>query len=239
MDVATWNVLHRIHAENWGDGPLARFPREADRIAAITAHVVEQLAAGRAVCMQEVSGDQLASVRAALPPAAQLFVLRYPRLPRPRRRPGGGAILLDPSEHLVTALPGDMTIGGVEATVFSDDLGKGYLAVALGSGGALINTHVSFGDKRTGQLAQLGSVGAGAGAPVVIVGDFNCDRDTACAGLGDGHDLAIPAEPALPTRPHKSLTIDHIAVRGGRAVACAVVDVDGLSDHNLVTATIR
>ena len=65
MLIATWNVLHRIHAENWGDGPLARFPREADRISLVTAPVIARLEAGWDVmALQEVSGDQLASLRA-------------------------------------------------------------------------------------------------------------------------------------------------------------------------------
>jgi endonuclease/exonuclease/phosphatase family metal-dependent hydrolase len=245
MQIATWNVLHRIHAENWGDGPLERFPREADRIAAITSRVAEQIADGcTAICLQEVSGDQLASLRPAVPADAQLFVLRYPRVPRPKHAPI--STLADPTEHLVTIIADDRAVRGTEAMVYPDDGGKGFLAVALAEGGGIVNTHVTFGDKRAGQLGYLGACASAiAGGPTVIVGDFNADRETVAAALGTHHTFAIPTEPALPTRPRpadkpsgKSQTIDHIIVRGGRAVDCAVVDIDGLSDHNLVVARI-
>jgi hypothetical protein len=34
---ATWNVLHRVQAENWGEDVAVRWPQEQERIAAVTA----------------------------------------------------------------------------------------------------------------------------------------------------------------------------------------------------------
>jgi hypothetical protein len=88
--VATWNVLHRVHAENWDEDVAVRWPREPERIAAVTARV-----AGRAeqvIALQEVSGDQLASLRAGRA-GRTIYALRYPRVPAPRR---GTCPLRDP-----------------------------------------------------------------------------------------------------------------------------------------------
>ena len=195
------------------------------------------------VCLQEVSGDQLASLRAALSPAAQVFVLRYPRLPRSRTTPTADATLLDPTEHLVTVIVGDYRVRGVDATVFADDGGKGFIAVELASGPAVINTHVTFGDKRDPQLRQLAAAARAIPGASIIAGDFNADRATVGAILGGELEIAIPTEPAIPTRPRatgqsRPQTIDHVIVRAERCGDCTVVDVDGLSDHTLVTVRI-
>lgn len=41
--VVTWNVLHRIHAENWSEGSVAAFPDEATRVDGITGVVTSWL----------------------------------------------------------------------------------------------------------------------------------------------------------------------------------------------------
>jgi hypothetical protein len=85
MRIATWNVLHRIHAENWRETVPDVFPDEAVRIAAITARIEALLSESDVVddvvfCLQEVSGDQLASLRTALP-AMQVCAFIHPRVP--------------------------------------------------------------------------------------------------------------------------------------------------------------
>lgn len=234
VTLATWNVLHRIHAENWGEAVVDHHVDEAARIEAITARLCghdEQVLA-----LQEVSGDQLASLRAALP-SATIVTLRYPRIPRPRRRP---TALRDPAEYLVTIVRGEATLVLAEAS--RDDPGKGLLAVDVG-GVRVVNTHVTFGDARVAQLARLREVARAAKHTAIVLGDFNADRITVADGLGDDFDVAVADADARPTRPRigsdKPSSIDHVAVRGGIIEAHAVLDAGGLSDHNPVVARVR
>jgi endonuclease/exonuclease/phosphatase (EEP) superfamily protein YafD len=77
----------------------------------------------------------------------------------------------------------------------------------------------------------------------ILLGDVNADRATVGAGLLGDFVFAIPTEPALPTRPRttgsKSEAIDHVIVRGGTPVDATVLDVGGISDHNLVVARVK
>ncbi|MER7284010.1 endonuclease/exonuclease/phosphatase family protein [Dactylosporangium sp. NPDC000244] len=225
ITVATWNVLHRVHAENYAEPVAAAWPDEARRIAAVTARL-----AGRdedVIALQEVSGDQLASLREVLAPE-QVHAMSYPRVPTVRR---GTPRLRDVSEHLVVIARGERVAGDA----FDGDPGKGFLAVRTGSA-LVVSTHVGFGDARTAQLARLASLGDG---PAVLLGDFNADRETIAAGLGPGFTLAEFAPGAPPTRPGaRSPYIDHIAVREGVPGLATVEDAGGLSDHNLVVSLI-
>ncbi len=234
VTVATWNVLHRIHAENWGEAVVRRHIVEAARIEAITARLRDH--AEDVLALQEVSGDQLASLRDALPDAT-IVTLRYPRVPRPRRGP---TALRDPAEYLVTIARGEAAAVVAEAS--RDDPGKGLLAVDVG-GVLVVNTHVTFGDARVAQLARLREVACGAMGAAIVLGDFNADHGTVAAGLGDGFDVAQAGADALPTRPRtgsdKPSSIDHVVVRRGIIEAHAVLDAAGLSDHNPVVARVR
>ena len=98
--VTTWNVLHRVHASNWGEPAVKAFPDERVRAAAIAAKVERWLRDEDAVvCLQEVSGDLLATLRAARWGSVGLHDHRYPRVPRVR---GEDAVALDDvHEHLV------------------------------------------------------------------------------------------------------------------------------------------
>jgi endonuclease/exonuclease/phosphatase family metal-dependent hydrolase len=238
--VATWNVLHRVHAEKWSEDVAVRWPDESERIAAVTARLTRRTE--QVIALQEVSGDQLASLRAALA-ARTIFAFRYPRVPRPRQ---GASPLRDPGEYLVLLVegPGQQ----VAAESFEDDPGKGALAVRTAEA-LFIATHVSGDQRRTRQLRRLaglaglaGRPAAGPGHPVVLLGDFNTDRAAVAAGLGAGFTVAdLPAD-ALPTRPgapgSRPLRIDYVAVHGAAISDAAVEDSDGLSDHNLVRATV-
>ena len=232
--VATWNLLHRVHAENWGEDVAVRWPDESERIAAVTARLARRTE--QVIALQEVSGDQLASIRAALA-GWTVHAFRYPRVPRPRR---GTYAPRDPAEYLV------LLVGGpgreVAAESFTDDPGKGALAVRT-SAALFVATHVSGDRRRTGQLARLAELtAAGAGHPTVILGDFNADGATVAAGLGAGFAVEEFPPGTLPTRPgepgSKPLRIDHVAARGADISNAAVEEVDGLSDHNLVRANI-
>ena len=241
--VATWNVLHRVHAENWGEAPAQRFADERPRTAAISAQVVARLEGGcEAIGLQEVSGDQLASLRESLPAGTTLHVLRYPRMPRAHEGQTHLACLADASEHLVVLVAPGSSARMVEAAAFPDDGGKGLLAVELDGRFLVVDTHVSFGPRRDGQLARIAALARAAATPVVVLGDFNAERAVVGAALGADFAFALPAPTALPTRPRergdRSQTIDHVVVHGARPLEAAVVDVDGLSDHNLVWARI-
>ncbi|GAA2750538.1 endonuclease/exonuclease/phosphatase family protein [Kitasatospora cinereorecta] len=236
LTVATWNVLHRVHAENWGSHVLERWPQEPERIAAVSARVAATTE--QVVALQEVSGDQLASLREALPEGRTIRALRYPRVPEPRRVPNR---LADRTEHLVLVL--DRPAEVIAAEAFADAPGKGLLAVRV-DGVLVVATHVATGDRRPGQLARLARVVAEAGAEqAVLLGDFNADRATVAAELGEGYRVAELPPGAGPTRPRdigaaKSQWIDHVVVRGLDGRGALVEDVRGLSDHNPVRAVV-
>ncbi|HSA48576.1 MAG TPA: endonuclease/exonuclease/phosphatase family protein [Yinghuangia sp.] len=234
ITVATWNVLHRVHAENWCAATVEHRPDESRRIAAITARLARR--GEQAIALQEVSGDQLADLRDALPKHS-VHVLRYPRTPEPRR---GETSLRDPREHLVLIVDGPAEQCAAEA--FPDDPGKGLLAVRTG-GVLVVATHLSYDRRRPAQLARLRDVAAGSAEPAVLLGDFNTDRSAVADGLGPGFTVAEHPPGMPPTRPggpgEESRDIDHVVVRGGSVESLVVEDAEGLSDHNLVCARVR
>lgn len=234
MRVVTWNVLHRVHAENWRESVPDCFPIEAERIARISQRITALLHDDDVVvCLQEVGGDQLRSLREHLPHHAVLS-FRYPRVPT--LRTGGPCPLDDPGEHLVTIAARAALL---TATAWSNDPGKGALVVDV-DGLRVVNTHLSGGDRREAQLTALAAL---AGDRVVVAGDCNAGIADVRAGLGPGFNAAPFADDALPTRPDrpgsKPPAIDHILGRGVDVGAAIVVDIDGESDHNLVVATVR
>ncbi|MEU8548176.1 endonuclease/exonuclease/phosphatase family protein [Streptomyces roseoverticillatus] len=234
ITIATWNVLHRVHAENWGEDVLKRWPDESERIAAVTDRLVGR--AEQVIALQEVSGDQLAGLRLALTDRT-VHALRYPRVPAPRQGP---CSLRDPGEYLVLLVDGPSREVATES--FEDDRGKGALAVEV-AGTLIVATHVSGDQRRARQLARLAELAsAPPGHAAVLLGDFNTGRATVASALGTGFAVADLPSDALPTRPHPSGSaspwIDHVVVRGAGVSSAAVESMDGLSDHNLVRATI-
>ncbi|WP_431957517.1 endonuclease/exonuclease/phosphatase family protein [Nocardia lijiangensis] len=234
ITVATWNVLHRVHAENWYEDVTTRWPVEDERIDALVARVAKRQE--QIIALQEVSGDLLAALRDALPDRT-IHTLRYPRVPRPKRIP---TTLRHREEYLVLVVddPGRK----VFAAVFGDDPGKGALAVVT-SGLTVVATHVTGDDRRGRQLSTLAGVAlSDPERPAVLLGDFNADRVVVADGLGSGFTVAeLPAD-ALPTRPRttgsKSQFIDHVVTYGAGVREAAVDSAEGLSDHNPVRATI-
>jgi endonuclease/exonuclease/phosphatase family metal-dependent hydrolase len=232
LTVATWNVLHRIHGENWDEAVVRQWPDERARIAAIT-HTIAGLDA-QVIALQEVSGDQLESLR-ALP--RTLLAFRYPRLPALRR---GQPQLQSPAEYLVVLTDGPAD--EVAAAAFASDPGKGLLAVRFGAT-TIVNTHVSFGAHSRSQLRRVAEVAVAAPGAAVVLGDFNVGLATVAEAFGAAFSVHDPG-PALSSRPRpagatKATTIDHVFVRGAAPLATTVLDVQGLSDHNPVVARIR
>lgn len=219
--MVTWNVLHRIHADNWGEEVAVNWPDEAKRIAAVAQRVGEL--DEDVVAMQEVSGDQLAALRET---GRTVHAMRYPRMPRPRVM---ASPLADNTEYLVILVNGPSRELGAEA--FPDDGGKGALAVDV-QGLTVVATHVSWGNKRAGQLRRVAAL---APAPAVLLGDFNADAPTVLATLGESFRAAeLPA--GVKTRGQQ--VIDHVIVRGATASEAEVLAADGLSDHSPVRASI-
>jgi endonuclease/exonuclease/phosphatase family metal-dependent hydrolase len=230
ITVATWNVLHRVHAENWGEDVARHWPDESERIAAISARLATR--AEQVIALQEVSGDQLASLRRAVP-GRTVHAFRYPRVPHPRH---GACPLHDPSEYLVLLTDGPSR--QVAAESFQDDPGKGALAIEIAAT-LVVATHVSGDRRRTRQLARLAELATTSPGPAaVLLGDFNTDRATVTSGLGTGFTVADLPPDSLPTRPGARPHIDHVVVRGAVVGNTAVEDVAGLSDHNLVRADV-
>ncbi|MEV6339530.1 endonuclease/exonuclease/phosphatase family protein [Nocardia vinacea] len=232
ITVASWNVLHRVHAENWDPDIATRWPDEAARIAAVTAWIAER--PEQVIALQEVSGDQLASLRSALSDK-DIHTLRYPRIPRPRN---GTTPLQDPTEHLVLVL--DEPGREIVAESFENDPGKGALAVET-AGMVIVATHVTGDPRRAGQLTRLAELAAPDRA-TVLLGDFNIDSTTVASALGPDFTMADLPPACAPTRPRtsgtKSQFIDHVIVRGTTVRDATVLAVDGRSDHNFVRATI-
>src|SRR4051794_37533410 len=160
LRVVSWNVLHRTHGEKWSKHVIADFPDERERTRRISERVAEWLSTGpAAVCLQEVSGDQLEALGAL---QAQRFVHRYRRVPRSWRF--WARQLADPSENLVTLVSASDASGPLGRT-FENDRGKGRLAVE-GGGGRLVNTPLPFGAPGRQQLKQAAALaGRRAGGP--------------------------------------------------------------------------
>lgn len=238
LRVTTWNVLHRIHAVNWDEATVRGFPDEGRRIERITETVRQWMTSGvNIVCLQEVSGDQLTSLRGSLEPRATIFHHRYPRVPKLRR--GGDVPLADPHEYLVaiTTSPSACAVGG---QTFDSDPGKGFLALRVG-GALVIGTHVSFGPRSAAQLAAIRDVACASDQPVVVVGDFNAEVAYVAAKLGADFALAALAgdrPTRVGTASSASHDIDHVAVRRGTISSAEVLEGGGLSDHNPVAASV-
>lgn len=236
-----------MHAVNWKEAPAASFPDERMRIAAITALVARWLEATETdvVCLQEVSGDQLASLRSGVAGAGvQVFDHLYPRVPRVRgARDGDPLVLDDPTEHLVTlvsprAAATSSAIRRVDSCTFDSDPGKGFLAVDI-DGVRVLDTHVSFGPR---MAAQLTALGAAASSRTIVLGDFNALATMVRVGLGDAFvitDLTGQPPTRIPTSENPGWTIDHVAVVGGTIEAATVLEHGGLSDHAPVCAHVR
>lgn len=235
LRLTTWNVLHRVHAVNWGEDAVEAFPDEGVRIARISELVSGWLQAGVSiVCLQEVSGDQLASLRARVAPGVVVLDHCYSRVPK--RREPGPRLLTDPKEHLVV-LSSLSDAHMRSSRTFDSDPGKGYLEVAAGRMRALC-THVSFGARREKQLAVVAAV-ARSGGPVAVLGDFNAEAQTVRASLGEGFalaDLTGERPTRRATRSSLAHTIDHVAAVRGRITSARVLDGQGLSDHEPVEA---
>lgn len=220
---------------NWGEPAIEAHPDEAARIAEITRRI-DELGPG-AICLQEVSGDQLESLRRTLTDAT-FYVHTYPRVPRPYRAEPGPEPLADPNEYLVTIMR-RVTTRRSQSETYPTDKGKGFLLVELVDGLAVVNTHVSYGDHHAAQCGQLVSYVRSYPA-VVIVGDFNAERATCRDHLGAGFDAATPAveKPTRPRTDGRADVIDHIFVSGCVATDVEVLPGRGLSDHNPVAATL-
>ncbi len=237
MKLITWNVLHRIHAENWDEREvLERFPDERERIEAIGRRVGEWVAgsAPTCVCLQEVSGDLLAELRRRFPGAA-VHNFPYPRVPRLKR--GGSSPLADLTEHLAIIVPDAVRMA---AAAFPNDPGKGFLAVRRDRL-LLVNTHVSFGRQGDAQVARLATL-APAG-PAVLCGDFNRSAGRALASLGEGFaEVASAAKPGRSSGPDAATPhggIDHVFLRGLRGSRHSIGAPAPESDHQPVAALLE
>lgn len=248
LAVMTWNVLHRIHAVNWNEPPVAQFPDERARISGITAFIARQLDAGiGVVCLQEVSGDQYARLSQVLGQRAVFFAHRYPRIPRLRDQAAAmKSPLADPSEYLLVLVSEKLGKKARQraAETFANDSGKGYLAVALEGGILIVDAHITWGERGRAQLAAIAGLADGAS---IIAGDFNTEvatvmplfQGSAAHPTFSISNLAGQSPTRIATREKDSHTIDHIVVHQGSFTAATVLDAEGLSDHNPVIATIE
>ena len=234
--VMSWNVLHRIHAVNWSEPAIGKWTDEHSRIGSIADFIAA--AEADVICLQEVSGDQLAVLRDI--EQGEPFATRYARVPT--FRAPTTETLRDPAEYLVTIVR-DTGARLVRAEAFPTDAGKGFQRIELANLTTVINTHVSYGEKRSAQLARLAVEAREAPGLALVCGDFNADRATCADELGEDFVAAVPGG-GLHTHPRhapgaKSQDIDHVFVRGGRALEASVLDAELRSDHNPVRVKLR
>jgi endonuclease/exonuclease/phosphatase family metal-dependent hydrolase len=238
VKVLTWNVLHRVHAENYGEPAVDRWPNEPERVHRVVDLVSRALRVDGfgAVLLQEVSGDVLQSLRDHLPMWAVLDH-PYPRVPR-QKQPG--APMRDPSEHLVVVAPEGSTV--LRAQTFASDPGKGVLAVTVPSGLVVASTHVSWGPKGEAQLATLRELFHASSAPVCLGGDFNAEREVLVRAFGTEVVVGTLPPSSPRTRPSEDATggadIDHLLVRRAQLRDLRVLDHSELSDHRPIAATV-
>jgi endonuclease/exonuclease/phosphatase family metal-dependent hydrolase len=250
FQLTTWNVLHRIHAVNWNEAPVVKFPDERVRIAGITDFIATHLfPISTAIALQEVSGDQLASVRAAFEAKATILTHEYPRLPK-LKQPSATTPLSNLKEYLVTIVPHPRSTRVIESETYESDPGKGFLSTLIDDKLLVINTHVSAGGRRDKQLARLVRATSNHSA-VATLGDFNTEHDLLHATLltlAEAHSIMggftltdLSAQPVTRVgSPGKSgHTIDHVISKHPLTIEPGtVIDAGGLSDHQPVTARI-
>jgi len=229
LQVLTWNVLHRIHAEKYHEPSIQHWPDEVARVEAQVSYLQALFSQGLTVALlQEVGGDLLKKLKSDCGDPV-VFHHSYPRVPRARV----ATQAIDPSEHLVVIAPhGAVLIQGATAP---NDPGKGFLAVQVGEW-RVVSTHVSFGPRGAKQFAALRDQIQNYAGPLVVGGDFNTDRQTVEAAL----ELPAlrPAPGSAPTRPRVGggSDIDHLLIRTpGVAVPdslpAQVLAHPDLSDH--------
>ncbi len=241
LAIGTWNVLHRVHAENHAEPVVVRWPDEAARVAAIAARVERAIAGGavEVLCLQEVSSALRDALEAQLPATHTLHAHTYPRVPR--FRVATPTTVADAREHLVVVAPrGARTL---HAETFGKDPGKGAIVVAARSDVVVIATHVSAGARGPAQLDRLAALAAahrGRGL-VVVAGDFNTDAARVGAALGAPCATLDPA--GGPTRRFPTGVgghdIDHLVAHGGRWRVAIVEDGGELSDHQPVRGVVE
>ena len=234
MKIFTWNVLHRVHAERHSEPAIARWPDEQVRVAGIAALLARTMTVEGfdVALLQEVSGDVLAALRAALGAPAVLNHL-YPRVPK--KTPS----VRDPREHLVVVAPRGAQV--LRAQTFDTDPGKGFLMVGLPDGTAVISTHVSWGAKGATQLALLSQVTSEAGGAICLGGDFNAEGAAVAKAFGAGVVIGRLPSNSPRTRPKGAggSDIDHLLCRNASLSDVRVLEHDELSDHRPVAATIK
>lgn len=237
LRLLTWNVLHRVHGVNWAEACLQGYPDERVRNERLAARVARWLEGDvDVVCLQEVSGDQLAALRRVA--RSSVFVHTAGRVPRFRIE--GQAPLGDASENLVT-LVARASATRTDGRVFDNDPGKGVLAVDVTPGCLVLNTHVTHGTPGLVQLSLLKAMASAA--PAVVLGDFNAPLDVVAPALGEGFVAADlsgqgPTRVANPGNPAGKV-IDHLMVRRGQVSEARVLDDEGLSDHRPVCAVVQ
>lgn len=237
MQVLTWNVLHRVHAETHAEPVVLRWPNEERRVAEIVDYVTEALTECEVALLQEVSGDLLTALQARFHDWTVLSHL-YPRLPR-QKVPSGA--IADTSEHLVIIAPEGTQL--VRAETFENDAGKGFVQGLLPRGVTVMSTHVSWGEKRGAQLVLLSRLLAESTAPLIVGGDFNAGRSVVVELLGKQGSVSVLPDGAPPTRPqadpNSSGDIDHFVVKGGRMTEVEVWPHRELSDHRPVVGVFE
>ncbi len=235
----TWNVLHRVHAENYNEPTVTVWPDESARVNAITALVHKAVTAEACdlVLLQEVSGDVLNELRRRLPQDVKVCshqVPRHPTFKKPTQ-----TVLTDASEHVVVI--GPLSLTPIRAQTAADDSGKGLLAVQVTQGVFAISTHVSWGKKGVAQLQALQGLLKSLTGTVVIGGDFNAERSVVSAQLGENLTVTELAADSPRTRSNpdgEGADIDHLVCRGAVWNDVHVVAHHGLSDHHPLIATL-
>ena len=240
LRIVCWNVLHRVHAENYHEPSIGIFPDESLRVSRVAARVRAWMDEGvDAVILQEVSGDVVKALRDSIAVVGEsvgaVHVHTYPRVPSFKRPTT--TMMTERSEHLVIVTANrDATV--IAAETFPDDPGKGFLAVRAG-GIIYASTHISYGALLIPQLTAITQYVRGAcfdNGIAVVGGDFNAEAGVTASALGSDFVLAdLRNEPVTrPSATGPGATIDHVIAFGAVCTGARVLDDESLSDHRPV-----
>jgi len=240
MRVMTWNVLHRVHAENYSEPTVALWPDEAARVQAVVQQVCAAVSEQgcELVLLQEASGEVVVALRRCLPGSMSVHTHQVARMPQLKVK--STTSLSDASEHVVVIAPGGSQ--PLRRQTALDDAGKGLLAVQVSEGLVAISTHVSWGQKGVGQMRALQELMKTLPGVVIVGGDFNTERGEVTAHLGP--DLLVTQLTADSPRTRQNpdgqgSDIDHLVCRGAKWSDVHVVVHPGLSDHHPLFATLQ
>mmetsp|Transcript_20133 Transcript_20133/g.39913 ORF Transcript_20133/g.39913 Transcript_20133/m.39913 type:complete len:335 (+) Transcript_20133:59-1063(+) len=181
--IYSWNVLHRVHAQNYRIPEVQKWPDEPKRLEHVTGLILTYLRSCQqpcVICLQEVSGDVLKALKSALATSKNILVFEHQhrRIPRFWRPNPQNEHVVEREEYIVSITKNCLGAQKTAGFTYRTDAGKSLLGIKFqvpvpardGSeieqkhsceSVVLLNTHLRHGgspldeDHRDDQLRQL------------------------------------------------------------------------------------